>query len=337
LGASQGEQELKGAQLAIDEINNSGGINGRQLKFDVQDVSLDKLKVAVTAASKLIDIDKVSAIVGTTWDEPAQVIVPIANKAQVVMVGQDQTRLIKKDNAYDYFFTTWYKDEVGIDTLLTYAQSKGIKKIVVLRPIAGGYYQYVSDYINQNIAKYGITIVDDININNPEVSDFRTYLTKIKSEKPDAIFVVLNGFTVCPFMKQVSDLQLKVPVLSVESAGDVPSLGQCANLMQNLSFSYPKESSGYASFAANFQAKYNSQPETPSVMTAYDAVKIVAKGLEETNGVGGTALRDAIKSISNYKGVSLDSISFDPKGYVITPADAFEVRSVQNGAFVKIN
>ncbi len=336
LGASQGEEELKGAKLAIDEINAAGGAGGRQLKLVVEDVSLDKLNVAASVASKLIDVDKVSAIVGTTWDEPAQVIVPIADKAKVPMVGQDQTRLIKKDNPYSYFFTTWYRDEVGIDHLLAYAKSKGFKKIGVLRPVAGGYYQYVSDYINQNVSKYGITIIDDININNPEVSDFRSYLTNIKADKPDAIFVVLNGFTECPFLKQVSDLKLNVPVLSVESAGDYPSLGQCANLMQNIYFSYPKESSKYSAFATAFQAKYSSQPETPSVMTAYDAVKIIAKGLETTNGVGGAALRDAIKTTSDYKGVSLDSISFDEMGYVITPNDAFEVRTVRNSKFVTV-
>jgi branched-chain amino acid transport system substrate-binding protein len=146
LGASQGEQEFRGAQLAVEEINNSGGIRGRELELIAEDVFLDKLNVAGSAAHKLIDIDKVVAIVGTTWDEPAQAILPIIEEAQIVMVGQNQTRTLEAEKQFNYFFSTWYNNEVGVKELLSFTQKKGWNDIAIIRPIGAGFYQYIGYY-----------------------------------------------------------------------------------------------------------------------------------------------------------------------------------------------
>jgi ABC-type branched-subunit amino acid transport system substrate-binding protein len=76
-------------------------------------------------------------------------------------------------------------------------------------------------------------------------------------------------------------------------------------------------------------------PETPSVMTAYDAVKIIAESLTKTRGEGGEKLQKEISSIKNYKGVSLNNISFDEIGFVKTPKDSWEIKTVKNGEFVR--
>lgn len=337
LGASQGEQELKGVRLAVKEINDAGGISGRPIELIAEDVSLDKLNVAGTVAHKLIDVDKVLAIVGTTWDEPAQAILPIIEKAKIPMVGHNQTRMLKKDNPFNYFFSTWYDNEVGIKELLSYAQKKQFKKIAVIRPIGAGFYQYVSDKVSDNAKNYGVEIIDDVNLNNPTAIDFRTDLAKIKAKKPDAIIIVLNGFTDCPFLKQAGEIVGKTPILSTEGAGDSYALSQCAGSMENLYFSYPKETGEYSSFAERYNKTFGVNPSTPSVMTAYDALKIIAEALERTGGEGSEKLQKVITGTKNYQGVSQDNISFDDIGYAITSPDAFEIKTVRNGKFVKIN
>lgn len=318
LGASQGEQELKGVRLAVKEINDAGGISGRPIELIAEDVSLDKLNVAGTVAHKLIDVDKVLAIVGTTWDEPAQAILPIIEKAKIPMVGHNQTRMLKKDNPFNYFFSTWYDNEVGIKELLSYAQKKQFKKIAVIRPIGAGFYQYVSDKVSDNAKNYGVEIIDDVNLNNPTAIDFRTDLAKIKAKKPDAIIIVLNGFTDCPFLKQAGEIVGKTPILSTEGAGDSYALSQCAGSMENLYFSYPKETGEYSSFAERYNKTFGVNPSTPSVMTAYDALKIIAEALERTGGEGSEKLQKVITGTKNYQGVSQDNISFDDIGYAIT-------------------
>lgn len=335
LGSWQGEQEFKASKLALEEINAKGGIDGRMLELIAEDVSLDKLKVAPAAASKLIGVDKVTAMVGTTWDEPAQVIVPIVDAAKIPMVGHDQTRSIEKAQSYGYFFNTRHQDEIAIDTLLAHAQSKGIRKVAMLRPLAAGFYQFVADHIHKSAANYGITIIDDVNMNNSATTDFRTFITKIKASKPDAVFMVVNGFTECNFLRQASELKLGVPVLSVDSAQDYKSLSDCAKVMENITFVYPKKSAGYAAFAQRFESRYGVPPQTPSAVTAYDSMMMLAEGLKKTDGKGGEALREAIKSLSGYKGAAHERIVFDSLGYVETAPDAFEIKTVREGKFVR--
>ena len=129
---------------------------------------------------------------------------------------------------------------------------------------------------------------------------------------------------------------MNVPVLSTEGSGDYYALSQCSKSMENLYFSYPKETSEYALFAERYDKAFGASPNTPSVMTAYDALKIIAKSLESTNGEGGEKLQKVLAQTKSYKGVSLNDISFDELGFVATPPDAFEMRTVKDGKFVKI-
>lgn len=337
LGASQGEQEKRGAELAVKQINEKGGINGHTLVLISEDVSLDKLNVAGSAAHKLIDVDNVKAIVGTTWDEPAQAILPIIEAAKVPMIGQNQTRQLEKEKAFDYFFSTWYNNEVGVDELLKFAKDSGFKKIAIIRPIPVGFYQFVSDLINQKAESYGLTITDNINANNVGMTDIRTIITKIKSNKPDAVITIVSSFTECSYLKQARDQELNVPLITTESARDISALKNCPSLMENAFISYPKITERYNDFEKDFEKVYGTVPETPSVMTSYDAVMIIADALKKTNGEGGEKLKDVIAHTKDFKGVSLPNITFDNIGFVITPADAFEMQTVRDSEFVRVS
>jgi len=336
LGSSQGEQELKGAKLAVDEINMAGGINGRKLELIAEDVSLDKLKVAPTVTSKLIDIDKVTAIVGTTWEEPAQIVVPLANSAKIPMVGPNQTREIEKENDMPFFFSTWHDDEIAVRTLLSHAKQKGFKRIAIIKPISIGYYEYVARKVEKHAKEFGVEIVSEISANDIAITDFRTHLIKSNQSRPDTILVIVSSFTECTLLKQKDELGIKAPIISTEAARDYVSLANCPKNMESIEFSYPKVSSSYSDFEKRYVSAYGKKPETPSVMTAYDAVMIIAEGLKKTKGEGGDKLRLAIESINNYKGVSQDNISFDKYGFIITPPDSFEMMSVRDGKFITI-
>jgi len=333
LGASQGQQELNAAILAVEEVNAKGGIDGHPLKFIPEDVSLDKLNKAASAAHKLIDVDQVVAMVGTTWDEPAQAILPIIEDAKVPMVGPNQTRMLEGEKSYEYFFNVWYDNAVGIRELLSFAKSQDIKNLAIIRPIPAGFYQYVSDRTAEIAPEFGIKIVSDIAINDPAPSDYRTPLSKTMQKKPDAIVMVLNGGTACTFLKQVREMGIGIPVLSTEAAGDAYALTTCPDLMENLYVSYPKESEQYAGFAKRYEARFGTPPQTPSTVTAYDAVRVVAEGLKKTGGQGGSVLRDVISRLT-LDGVSQPNISFDDIGYAYTPPDVYEMRTVRSGAFI---
>lgn len=336
VGVAIGEEEYKGTRLAVDEINKAGGVKGRPLVLISEDVSIDKLKNAGSVANKLVSVDKVVAIVGPQWDEPMLAMLPITEKAQVPLIGPDTTDAVESDTVGTYLFSTWYDNRVGVDAILKYAQEKGLKKIAILRPLNAGFWKFASDLVAANASKYGLTIIDDVDVGNPLATDFRTFITKLKQKNPQAIFFVMADPSQCIFFKQMKEQGFTVPVLATEAAGNNASLTQCASDMSNLYFSTPSvDHAGYKEFEKAFMASYGRLPQFPSAVTAYDAVKVLAIALEKTDGQGGPILQKALSETKGVRGASQPELTFKENGFVITPADAFEMRMVRDGKFVK--
>lgn len=336
VGVAIGDEEYKGTKLAVDEINKKGGIKGRMLELVSEDVSIDKLNIAGSVANKLVSIDKVIAIVGPQWDEPMLAMLPITEKAKVPLIGPDTTDSVESDIVGQYLFSTWYDNRVGVEVIMKHAQAKGLKKISILRPLNAGFWKFASDLVASSAPKYGITIVEDVDIGNPLTTDFRTFISKLKQKKPDAIFFIMADPGQCIFFKQMREQGFAVPVLATEAAGNNASLSQCASDMTNLYFSTPSVSHpGYKAFESAFTEAYGRGPLFPSAVTAYDAVRVLADALEKTAGEGGEALQKALSETKGFKGASLPEITFKENGFVITPADAFEMQTVRDGKFVK--
>lgn len=335
VGSAIGEAERKGAQMAIDEINENGGVLGRKLELISEDVSLDKIKNGATVTQKLINIDKVVAIIGPQWDEPAEPILPLIEAAKVPMVGADNSDQLEKDTNYDYFFATWYDNRVGIRELLRYAQKNNHKNFAVIRLVDAGFWKFTADTFVNEAPNHGVNILDDVDLGNPLVLDFRTVLAKVKQKNPDAIFVVTSDYNQCVLMKQADEIALKAVSFGTESSGDSVSLKNCPKAMENRVFSTPVKTKNQMEFESKFEAKYGEKPEYPSIVTAYDAVRVIADGLRRSKLEGGEALRDAIAE-TNMPGASVPTIKFNEKGFLQTPEDAFEMKTVKNGEFVRI-
>lgn len=335
VGVAIGEEERKGALLAIEDLNTQGGVLGHPLELISEDVSLDKIKNAVSVVQKLINVDKVVAIVGPQWDEPALPILPIIESAQVPTIGADSTPGLEADKNYEYFFSTWYDNRVGIREILRYAQKNNLKNIAIIKPLSAGFWEYTAKVLKNEAKNYGVTIVAEEDLGNPLLLDFKTVIAKVKSHNPDAIFAVTSDYNQCTFLKQLKELGYNKPTLGTESSGDPTSLEQCPLLMENRYFSTPVHSSAYADFAERFKKRFGDYPKFPSAETAYDAVMVIAKALEKTNLQGGKVLRDAIIQTNNLKGVSSDNIKFNDIGFVSTPENGFEMQVVKNGKFIK--
>jgi branched-chain amino acid transport system substrate-binding protein len=332
-GAAIGEEERRGAQLAVDEINEAGGINGRKLKLISEDVSIDKINTAATVAQKLVTVDKVVAIVGPQWDEPAEPILPIIEQAQVPMIGADNSDQLEKTTTYNYFFSTWYDNRVGIRELLRFAQKKRYNDVTIIRLLDAGFWKFTADTFTAEASNYGVRIVEDIDVGDPLTLDFRTILTKVKTKNPDAVFIVTSDFGQCAFVKQAAEIGLNVPTLGTESSGDGTSLKSCPEFLENRYFSTPVKTDRQLIFEERYEKRYGQKPGYPSAVTAYDAVRVIAEALKQTNGEGGATLRDAIAA-TRLEGASLAEIRFNEKGFLATPEDTFEMKTIRNGQIV---
>ncbi len=336
VGVAIGDEERKGALLAVEEVNRQGGVAGKILELVSEDVSIDKIKVATSVVKKLVDIDKVVAIVGPQWDEPAFPILPIIEETQTVTVGADSSPMLEAEKDYKYFFSTWYDNRVGIRELLRFAQKKGLKRISIIKPIAAGFWEYTADQFKKEAPNYGVNIIDEIDMGNPLELDFKTTLLRVIKNNPEAIFIVTSDYNQCTFLKQATQLGYKGITLGTESSGDPTSLSQCSELLENRYFSTPVQSDRYKEFALKFKERFGDYPKFPSAATTYDAVQVIAYGLKQTNGVGGEKLRGVLAELSNFKGVSIEDITFNEMGFVHTPEDEYEIQTVKDGKFVGV-
>lgn len=337
VGAPIGDEEYKGALLAVEEINKKGGIDGKQIEFISEDLSIDRLKDAGVVANKLVTIDKVVGIVGPQWDEPAMAILPIIEEAKVSLIGPDQSDTIETDEVGEYLFSTWYDNRVGVDVILKHAQSQGIKRVAIVRAIDAGFWKFVSDDFSGKANQYGIEIVDDITLGNAFTTDFRTTIVKIKEKNPDAVFSVTTDPVQCPLFKQFNELGFDKPIFATEAAGNQASLEQCHGVLENLYFSTPvNENKKFSDFEKAFEKRFGNKPAFPSAVTAYDAVYVLANALEKTNSEGGEALQKALSETRGLEGASQPLITFKENGFVETPSDIFQMRTVRGGEFVPV-
>lgn len=335
VGVANGEEVRKGAELAVKEINASGGVLGRPIEYIVEDVSIDKLDVAGTVTQKLISIDKVSVIVGPQWDEPAFALLPTAAKAGVAVIGVENTDLPEAVHG-DYFYTTWYDNKVGIDELLRFSKTKEVQRAAVIRLFDAGFWKYTSDHFVAHAPEYGITIVDDVTVNDLMTQDFRTHLAKVLMTKPDAIFMVLGDINACAMVRQARELGFTGMVLATESAGTQTVLENCPQVLESLYFSSPvNDTKEYRAFFDAFTNEYGRGPLFPSAVTAYDAVYIAARAIESAGTDEPQKVKEALDRLAPFSGASHALLDFDERGFIKTPDDTFRVFTTRNGRYVE--
>src|SRR3989338_7541549 len=107
--AEFGEGELKATTLAVEEINAAGGINGKQLELISEDTQCDN-KTTVSAFQKLINVDKVAAIIGPTWGDSFQGGYSFSQQAEIVSISPSTAieALEISKQPVDYVFSTWF-------------------------------------------------------------------------------------------------------------------------------------------------------------------------------------------------------------------------------------
>jgi branched-chain amino acid transport system substrate-binding protein len=317
-----------------------GGVGGLMIELIIEDAPALDLKQGVSVAKKLMTIDNVLAIVGPQWDSQAEVVAAVAAEQMVPVISPNASTDIEEKIDSPYFFTTWPKNEVGVRKLLEFAQSKGWTKIAVVQPANQSFWLYTTNLLEKNAPEFGIEIVaKEMGVDYNTV-DYRTLITKAKATEPNAFFGSYADLE-CVFLRQSDELKAPLPLLSTESAGTPKALRECPELMKDrLFFATPGQGYAYQTFEQNYEERFGQKPLSPSAATSYDAVLALSQVLNNLLETGQELTRDNIRNglykIRFESGVSMPVIEFDDKGFVITPPDAFEIRTVRNGQFVRL-
>ncbi|MBU3730895.1 MAG: ABC transporter substrate-binding protein [Beijerinckiaceae bacterium] len=208
--ALYGNDQVKAAQWAVDEINAKGGINGKKLEMIVLDTQADP-QIGIQATNRLVSVEKVPAFV-TAWSGVVKAVAPIANDNKVVelSVGAASPDIAKLG---DYVYTTFPLADVDIKAVANYSvKDMGKKKAAVLFinnetgiPAAAVY--------RDAVAKAGGTIVASESYDQ-KATDFTGPLLKIRAANPEIVHLQGLVSESPQVIAQARQLGINVPITS---------------------------------------------------------------------------------------------------------------------------
>ena len=316
-GETYGRVAIQAKQLAVEEINAAGGINGRMLEIIVED-SKCSAQDAITAYHKLTDVDGVKIILGPSCSGAMLGAAPLAEGDGVVLFSGLATNPDIAD-AGDYIFRTSLTDALGgIDTG-NVLWADGIRRLATINETTD-YAEGVRRTAVEQFERRGGEVVGAERYAS-DVTDFRTQLTKLLDEDPDALHVAAQSeFAGGTIVKQVRELGYEGPIYgdvvvsgttAIEIAGDAAA--GTKSIITDLD---PNHAAGQ-DLLARFRDSYGYITLPWYLASAYDTVDIAAECLRQTgDDQDADGFRDCLYGIT-WDGTIGAGYSFDANGEVV--------------------
>ena len=316
-GETYGNVAVRAKQMAVDEINAAGGIDGRMLELIVED-SKCSAQDAITAYNKLTDVDGVKIILGTSCSGAMLGAAPLAEEEGVILFSGLATNP-DIANAGDYIFRTSMSDaQLGIDTA-NVIWTGGIRRLATISE-STDYAEGVRRTTSDRFEELGGEIVAAERYSS-DVTDFRSQLTKLIGENPEAIHVAAQAeFSGGTVVKQLRELGYTGPIFSevvVVGTTALEVAGEAATGVVAITADLDPANAKAQEVITNFRAKYDYVTLPWYIGSAYDDVYITAECLKQTgDDQDADGFRDCLYDIT-WSGAIGDSYSFDEMGEVV--------------------
>lgn len=303
------------AEMAVQEINDAGGIQLGEKKYQVKLIIEDnagKAEQSASSAQKLITQQKVTAIVGPNASRYALPAAEIAETSKTVLITPWSTApkatLDSKTNvSKKYVFRACFIDpfQGGVLAKFTLDNLK-LKKAAVLYDVASEYNKGIAEIFKDVYEKNGGKVVAFETYTTND-KDFSSQLTKIKQANPDVIFLP-NYYSEVPLqIQQAKRLGIKAPFIGSDSWGSEELVKLCGADCNDYYFSthYAADSASDTTkkFIANYKAKYGTTPDDVAALT-YDSFGLLWQAIKTAGKNDRQAVRDALAKIPQYEGVT---------------------------------
>lgn len=325
-----GEREKNGLDMALEEINNSGGINGKKLVISLHD-SQTIPKTAIDSWNVITRTHNPPVIIGTI-STICQALSPLANSQHVVLMASD-CNVADYSSLNDYTFRILSSNaHEGMQTA-QYLIDHDIYSVGVLK-ISNAFGEGLYDAFSKEYIKLGGVIVS-IESYSDDAKDFKTELLKTSSADPDIIYMISYVPDAELILQQIDELQISIPIYAAEPFENYTLLDHVREQAEGVIYFRP-EISGLKSeaFISKYENLFSQKPEV-NVARTYDALYVTAHVLricDTQDNLTSECIRDELYAIHNFPGV-VGTINFDEYGDVSIP---YTVKTVKNGEFVKL-
>ncbi len=315
--AMWGEGEVNGATLAIEKLNAEGGLLGKQIKLIPYDFK-GQVPEALNAFNRLVDQDKVIAVLGSPNSAMHIAVAPLADEKKIPIVGDPMDERGTTPSAGKLYGYTFLGEPPCGDqarTIASYAiHEMGIKNFAIIYDQGNPYSVSLAGPFAEYAMKNGATIV----ANEPFQSgtnDFRPILTKIKQLNPQAVHITSYLKENSLIVNQMRELGMTQQVIGNNSAfyPFAETAGKAAEgtvFPNNIALDDPR----YQDYIKKYKERFGKDPVVHAWM-GYDNMMILANGIKKAGKLDPVAIRDAIEKFSqNVEGITT-KITLDPANH----------------------
>jgi branched-chain amino acid transport system substrate-binding protein len=330
--AAGGALEIEGIKLANELYPE---VLGKKVKLVIVDNKSDKVEAA-TAASRLVEKEKVSAIIGSWGSSLSMAAGDIVKKAKVPTVGTSCTNpLVTQDN--EYYSRVCFIDPFQGTVMANYAYSKlNVKKAAIIQEVSNDYAVGLSKYFTDSFKKLTgdeNSIVAVANYNTGD-QDFSAQLENIKAKNPEVIFAPGNFTESALLIKQARQLGITTPFIGGDTweTPEFISIGKDAVEGSVFSTFFTSEkpiTEESKKFLDAYRKKYNHEPAAVAAL-GYDAYIMILDAIKRADSTDSVKIKNAINSTKDFQGAA-GVITLDENRNAVKNAI---IKVVKDGKFV---
>lgn len=323
-GGEAGEHIRDGALLAVEEINNSGGVNGRPLELLIRDDknSADGIKAA---DQSLIDAGAV-AIIGHSYSSNTVTAHPIVTSQNTLLITA-YTASTLLSGMDDFFLRTSVDCKLFGEKAAALLQAKNVQSVSFLMDMTNT--AFVQDFASR-VADSFPGKVTEVQFQSREQADWGRIIEDLLAPKPDAIFLLTEASMTGVALQKLEAANYKGPRIATLWT-QAPSLmrhaGNSAEGLSIITFINPDNNRpDFKRFAKEIEEKFHKKATARSTR-AYEMIMILADGLQRASAINSSALKQAL--LEGEYNTLMGRVSFDQYGDVIRPVYEVVVRDNQ--------
>jgi branched-chain amino acid transport system substrate-binding protein len=327
-----GESAKNGVLMAAEEINEAGGINGRRVDLVIED-DQGSPERAATRASKLIDQDKVIAVIAGGTSGNSRAGAPKAQVAKIPLIAPSAT-----DPAVtpigDYIFRACFIDTFQGEVMAKFAvNTLKARKAAILLDFNSPYSRGLSDFFELSFTRLGGQIVAK-KLYTITDGDYRGQLDSIRLAAPDVIYIPGYYGNVALIAKQARQIGITQPLLGGDG-WDAPELWDLGGDSLNGSYisnhySVEDPSPAIQAFVREYKLRYGNLLPDAHAALAYDAMRVLFDAIQRAGTTDGPKLREALAQTKSFPGVT-GIITINDERNAIKPA---VVLKLQDGKYI---
>lgn len=337
--APLGTPERDTVLMVADQINEKGGIDGHKLKVIVEDDASDPTN-SVKAVKKLLEQDKVLAVVGGSGTGNAAAVVNLFSQAKIPFMTCCAGTAGITNPLNPWVFRTPQTSKVMLERIIDYLQAQKISKVGMIYD-SNSYGTDGRDLLRQLAPQAHVAVVAEESFNSKD-TDFTIQLTRVKNAGAQAIICWGTNPAPATLTRNRQQMGIAIPLIQSHGVANASYLDLSGPAAEGVilpagklfaAASLPKsdpQRKVLLQYAADFKARYNREADTFGGH-AWDGLQMIAGALEKA-GPDPAKIREAIENTKGFVGIG-GVFNYSPSDHDGLTMDAVVLLQVENGQF----